>query len=98
MKTQQKSHGGAAPRFSDPRIIEFKPRPRRGKKNSPLVDPLRQFDINEYRLRMQQNLAAVAVLALILVAGLLLFHELRTSSRTLLCVEAGLKNCLAIDH
>jgi hypothetical protein len=95
MTTNQKSNVTATRRFSDSRIIEFRPKPRPAKKKiEPLRDPLRQWDIDEYRRRMQQNLTAATVLAVILVAGLWLFHELQTSSRTLLCVEVGNYNCL----
>jgi hypothetical protein len=94
MTTNQKSNDAATRRFADPRIIEFRPRPRSTKKKiEPLIDPLRQLDINEYHRRMQQNLTAATVLALILAAGLWLFHELQTSSRTVLCVEAGYNSC-----
>jgi hypothetical protein len=100
MKKDQRPTEVTTRRFNDPRIIEFKPRPGprlSGKSCAPIVDPLRQFDTNEYRLRMQQNLAAIMVLALILAGGLWLFHELRMSSRTLLCIEAGYNNCRPID-
>ena len=94
MITNQKPNDAATRRFSDPRIIEFRPRPRSAKKKiEPLIDPLRQLDIDEYRRRMQQNLTAATALALILAAGLWLFHELQTSSRAVLCVEAGYYSC-----
>jgi hypothetical protein len=99
MKARAKE--GAPRRFADPRIIEFKPRPRLAKepKTAPsIIDPLRRFEMAEDRLRMQQNLAAAAVLAFLMAAGLWLFHELRTSSRALACIEAGHAYCLSGDR
>jgi hypothetical protein len=94
MKGEQKSTFGAPRRFDDPRILEFKPRLRSStRKHAPIVDPLQQFEIEDDRLRMQQNVAAFIVLVLILAAGLWLFHELRTSARALICVEVGYENC-----
>jgi hypothetical protein len=99
MKVEAKSMDGANRRFADPHIIEFKPRSRlKRAKEAPIVDPLRQFEIEEDRLRMQQNLAAALVLILLLAAGLWIFHELKTSSRILACIEAGYRNCLPIDQ
>ena len=71
MNVDPKSKYGITRRFDDPRIIEFKPRPRRSKRTeAPIVDPLRRFEIEEDRLRMQQNLAAAIVLLVLLAAGL----------------------------
>jgi hypothetical protein len=85
-------------RFSDPRIIEFKPRPRgRSKKPGPVVDPLCQFEVDDRRRRMQQNLMAVLVLTFLVTAGVWLFQQLKDSSRVLACVEAGHDNCLPIN-
>jgi len=100
MPTQSisKLGGNAARRFSDPRIIEFRPRPRSGKVVAPVIDPLRRFEIDDYRRRMQQNIAAAVVLLVLVTAGLWLFHQLRESSRVLACVEAGLRDCLPIDR
>jgi hypothetical protein len=81
-------------RFTDPRIIEFRPRPRPGKRvPAPVVDPLLQFEIDDRRRRMQQNMAAVVVLVLLVGGGLWLFHQLKESSRMLVCIEAGRSNC-----
>jgi len=100
MKTGSPWNAGAARRFDDPRIIEFKPRPRSGRPPPvpPIIDPLLQWESDEYRLRMQQNFLAITVLIIILGAGLWLFHELTRSSRTLLCLEAGQANCVPIDQ
>ena len=99
MNADPKSKYGITRRFDDPRIIEFKPRRGRSKRTeAPIVDPLRRFEIEEDRLRMQQNLAAAIVLLVLLAAGLWIFHELRTSSRILACIEAGYRNCLPMDQ
>jgi hypothetical protein len=100
MKTGSPWNAGAARRFDDPRIIEFKPRPRSGRRRPvpPIIDPLLQWESDEYRLRMQQNFLAITVLIIILAVGLWLFHELAMSSRTLLCVEADHANCVPIDQ
>ena len=100
MRTQSfsKLGGNGARRFSDPRIIEFRPRQRPAKAAAPVIDPLRRFEIDDYRRRMQQNIAAAVVLFVLVVAGLWLFHQLKESSRVLACVEAGLRDCLPIDH
>jgi len=99
MKTSLPWNGSAARRFDDPRIIEFKPRSRRSRwSGGPIIDPVLKLETDEYRLRMQQNLLAITVLALILVAGLWLFHELTRSSRTLLCIEADHVNCVPVDQ
>jgi hypothetical protein len=99
MKLGFSSNGGAARRFDDPRIIEFRPRPRQLKHTrAPIIDPLRKFDAHEYRLRMQQNLLAIVVLALILATGLWLHYELTAGSRLLGCIEAEHTNCIPIDE
>jgi hypothetical protein len=99
MKARTNSKDSVSRRFADPRIIEFKPKPRPGKrKDPPIVDPLRQLEIEEGRLRVQQNIVAAIVLALLLAAGLWLIHELRTSSRTLTCIQVGYHNCLPNDR
>src|SRR5215468_10022193 len=98
MKMGFSSNGDAARRFDDPRIIEFRSRPRHYKQaRAPIIDPLRKFDAREYRLRMQQNLLAIIVLALILATGLWLFYELTAGSRLLGCIEAEHANCIPIN-
>lgn len=98
MSTDSKSRNEAA-RYADPRIIEFKPRPRGNKpKPVPIVDPLRQHEIDDDRRRMQQNLAAAVVVILLTATGVWVMEELRTSARILACVEAGHHNCAPIDR
>jgi hypothetical protein len=55
-------------------------------------------DLDEDRLRMRQNLAAMAVIVAIVVLGSWLIESLRTYSRIQLCLEAGHHNCVPIDH
>ena len=100
MRTQSfsKLGGNVVRRFSDPRIIEFRPRRRSIKAAAPVIDPLRRFEIDDYRRRMQQNITAAVVLVVLVAAGLWLFHQLKESSRVLACVEAGLRDCLPIDR
>jgi hypothetical protein len=93
-----KPRGEVSARFSDARIIEFRPRSRVRKKSGPVIDPLCQFEVDDRRRRMQQNFAAVVVLTLLVTAGLWLFHQLRDSSRVLVCIEAGHDNCLPIGE
>ena len=100
MPTQSfsKLGGNVVRRFSDPRLIEFRPRRRSIKAAAPVIDPLRRFEIDDYRRRMQQNITAAVVLVVLVAAGLWLFHQLKESSRVLACVEAGLRDCLPIDR
>jgi hypothetical protein len=94
-----KVKGEGAHRFSDPRIIEFRPRsPPDRRLPGPVVDPLCQFEIDDRRRRMQQNMAAVGVLVVLVAAGLWLFHQLKESSRVLVCIEAGRNNCAPIEQ
>jgi hypothetical protein len=98
-ESSTKFHGGAGRRFSDPRIIEFRPRPRSDRRAPPpLVDPIRQFEIDAAHRRMQQNLAAVVVLVLLVAGGLWLFQQLKESSRILACLEADHRDCLQLDE
>jgi hypothetical protein len=99
MKMGFSSNGGAARRFDDPRIIEFRSRARHSRQaRAPIIDPLRKFDAREYRLRMQQNLLAIIVLALILATGLWLYGELAAGSRMLGCIELEHANCLLLNE
>jgi hypothetical protein len=94
-----KAKGEEARRFSDPRIVELRPRsPSHKRRKSPVVDPLCQFEIDDRRRLMQQNMVAVAVLVILVAAGLWLFQQLKESSRVLLCIEAGRNACMPIDQ
>jgi hypothetical protein len=94
-----KPGGDVVARFSDSRVIEFRPRPRVGnKKPRPVIDPLHQFEVDNRRRRMQQNLLAMLVLTFLVTAGVWLFQQLRDSSRVLICIEAGHDHCLPIEE
>jgi hypothetical protein len=54
-------------------------------------------DAAEDRLRMRQNLAAIAVIVAIVVAGAWLIDNLRHYSRLQACLEAGHRNCLPLE-
>jgi hypothetical protein len=51
----------------------------------------------DYRLRTQQNLAAVGVVIIIVVLGGWMIDQLRTYSRIRACFDAGHHNCLPLD-
>src|SRR5262249_58265448 len=94
MKARSLWNGSTARRFDDPRIIEFKPRPRALRKRHmpPIIDPLLHLETHEYRLRMQQNFLAITVLIVILAAGLRLFPTLARRLRSLPCLELYVPN------
>lgn len=48
------------------------------------------------RLRMRQNLAAMAVVVLIVVAGTWLIERLQTYARLQACIDAGHQSCLQL--
>ena len=92
MQADPNSRNGVSRRFADPRIVEFKPRSRPGKRNNaPIRHPIEQFKIADERLRTQQNLAVAVV-------GFWLVSELAASSRVLNCLEAGAPNCLPLNR
>jgi hypothetical protein len=99
MSMEPKSKHRTTGRFADPRIVELQPRARwsRGRQ-APVVDPLRQREIDDDRLRMQQNIAAAIVIVLLTVAGAWVIDELRTNARILACVEAGHHDCVPLDR
>ena len=49
------------------------------------------------RLRMRQNLAALAVIVAVVVLGFWLIDSLRHYSRLQACLEAGHRNCLPLE-
>ena len=55
-------------------------------------------DSAEDRLRMRQNVAALAVIVCIVVLGAWLMENLTTYSRVQMCIEAGHRNCVPVDH
>jgi hypothetical protein len=54
-------------------------------------------DPAEDRQRMRENLAAVAVVAVLLLLGGWLIERLSAYSRNLACIEYGHRSCLKID-
>jgi hypothetical protein len=50
----------------------------------------------DYRLRAQQNFAALAVVIVIVVLGTWMIDELRTYSRIRACFDAGHRNCMPL--
>jgi hypothetical protein len=52
----------------------------------------------EDRLRMRQNIAVLILAACIVVLGTWLIDSLRAYSRIQMCVEAGHRNCVPVDH
>jgi hypothetical protein len=53
-------------------------------------------DAAEDRRRMRQNLAALALVVVLLVLGAWMIERLRIYSRTLACIESGQRSCLTI--
>ena len=47
---------------------------------------------------MRQNFAALAVIVCIVVLGAWLMESLSTYSRIQMCIEAGHRNCMPVDH
>ena len=54
-------------------------------------------DAAEDRWRMLQNLAAFAVVVILLVLGTWLIDRLRAYSRTMACIESGHRSCMQLD-
>jgi hypothetical protein len=90
-------------------VIPFRA-PRHRQRPSPPLDPptalghfnvpsarADNFDAAEDRLRMQQNVGALIAVVLIVVLGAWLIDRLATYSRTLVCIEAGHRNCVPLD-
>jgi hypothetical protein len=50
------------------------------------------------RVRMRQNMAALIVIVAIVVLGSWLIESLRTYSRIQMCIEAGHRNCVPVEH
>jgi hypothetical protein len=55
------------------------------------------FDPLEDRRRMQQNLAALAVVVVLVLLGAWMIERLRIYSRTMACIESGHRNCLRLE-
>ena len=97
-RNHESAAGGAHPSGGGGRILQFKRKmPGRRVTEIPIADPLRHFEDEEDRCRMQQNLAAAIVIVLIVTSGFWLIDQLRASARITACVEAGHHNCLPLD-
>lgn len=55
-------------------------------------------DDAEDRIRMRQNLAAMAVIVMIVALGAWLIDGLRHYARVQTCLEAGHRNCVPVEH
>ena len=51
------------------------------------------FNAWDERVRMRQNVIAAAIVAVLGLAAYYVMIELRATSRTLACIEAGHRNC-----
>ena len=79
-------------------ILEFRQRTSvRKRSQSPITHPLQRYDEEEDRMRMRENLAAAAIVILLITSGLWLIDHLRASARIEVCVEAGHRNCMPLD-
>ena len=58
---------------------------------------LQRSDEVDYRLRSQQNLAAVGVVIIIVVLGGWMIDQLRTYSRIRACFDVGHRNCMPLN-
>lgn len=66
---------------------------------TPVPAPRRAHpDDADDRLRMKQNFAALTVIVCIVVLGTWLMESLSSYSRIQMCLEAGHRNCLPVDH
>jgi hypothetical protein len=98
MNTEAKPQGSRGPKSSDGgRVLEFKRKLSAIKKDAPITDPLRHFEAEEDRRRMQQNLAAALIIVFLIASGIWLIDHLRASARIAVCLEAGHHNCMPLD-
>lgn len=78
-----------------PFVHRVEPPPALGERQA--VTQARDEDAFEDRRRMQQNLAALALVVVLVVLGAWMIERLRAYSRTLACIESGHRNCTVID-
>ena len=64
----------------------------------PDADRANIADDAEDRVRMRQNFAAGIAIICIVVLGAWLLEGLRAYSRVQMCLEAGHRNCIPVDH
>jgi hypothetical protein len=95
MGESRKSRADSAHVAGGARIIPFPRRTlSRRWRGRRIVDPLRQMEDDEDRLRMRQNLAAALVVALLVTLGFWIIDHLRTGTGDAVCIEAGHQDCL----
>ena len=78
-------------------VLQFKRKSSAIKKDAPITDPVRHFEAEEDRRRMQQNLAAALIIVFLIASGIWLIDHLRMSARIAACVEAGHRNCVPLN-
>jgi len=83
-----------APRRRFPRPVEPPPALGEDKRDAMGAHPA---DAAEDRLRMQQNVAVLAVVAVLLVLGVWIIDGLQRYTRTLACIEAAHRHCTVLD-
>jgi hypothetical protein len=89
---------GATGSTGGAKILPFRRDARsRGGSLPRISDPLSRMEREEDRRRMRENLAAALVILLLLSTGYWLIGELRTSAHIAACLEAGHRNCAALD-
>lgn len=65
-------------------------------RHGPITDPTRNFEDGEERRLMRQNLAAALVIVLLIGSSIWLIDHLHSSARTMVCLEAGRRDCLSV--
>jgi hypothetical protein len=89
-------------------VVPFRPLPRRRptwpvqpppalQSKAPLPEHPSADAGDEDSLRMRQNLAALAAVALLLLAGIWIIDGAQRYARTLACIETGHRNCAVLD-
>ena len=63
----------------------------------PAAAPSNTLDEAEERLRMQQNLGALIAVVIIVGFGTWLMDRLAAFSHTMICIEAGHRNCMPLQ-
>jgi hypothetical protein len=98
MKTEAKPRRSRCAQSGDGgQVLQFKRKSSAIKKDAPIIDPVRHFEAEEDRRRMQQNLAAALIIVFLIASGIWLIGHLRMSARIAACVEAGHRNCVPLD-
>jgi hypothetical protein len=99
MRNEQKSATGGIAPTGGAKILSFRrpPPPARRRPFPPISDPLRRIEEDDDRQRIRENLAAAAIVLVLVTSGFWLIDHLRTSARIATCLEAGHRNCLPLD-